>query len=441
MDKTAQVNVFWFRRDLRLEDNAGLYRACMAGKPLLLLFIFDKNILNQLHDRNDTRLTFIHKALSDLNQRVRQYGSTLITKYNTPELAWEEILLEYSVGEVFLNSDYEPYARERDSSIRSILEARGISFTEFKDHVIFEKDEVVKDNGEPYTIYTPYRKKWYFKFHRQGHLKSFSSLALLPVLTKLPFREIPRLEELGFKASSIEFPPISFTNICSAYKDTRDIPSLNATSRLSVHLRFGTISIREVVSKAIQCDELTYLDELIWREFYSMILWFFPDTATSSFRKEFDQIPWRNNESEFEAWCNGNTGFPMVDAGMRQLNATGWMHNRLRMVTASFLCKDLLIDWRWGEAYFARKLIDYDMASNVGGWQWTCGSGTDAAPYFRIFNPALQAKRFDPSLEFIMKWVPEFSDPFKYPAPIIDHKMAAERALTILKKTFSDHGQ
>ena len=427
------VNIFWFRRDLRLQDNAGLYHALKEGNPVLPLFIFDRNILDELaasplgEDKKDRRVEFIHLALQDLQRQLVKIDSSLEVRYGTPIVIFSDLLNEYAIEKVFTNHDYEPYALERDTAIEKLLSANGASYHSFKDQVILEKDEVLKDDGKPYTIFTPYARKWKAVL-TEFHLKSYPCKKYYTNFFKLPEKKIPSLEEMGFKVAGQSFPGKEWQGaVIRKYKEQRDIPSIQGTSRLSVHLRFGTISIRSLAAEAGALNE-TYLNELIWRDFYHMILWHFPKVVSHSFKPDYDKIKWRNNEKEFAAWCNGKTGYPIVDAGMRELNNTGFMHNRVRMIVASFLTKHLLIDWRWGEAYFASKLLDFDLAANNGGWQWAAGSGCDAAPYFRIFNPYLQTKRFDPELKYIRKWVPEFED-FSYPPPIVMHEEARKRCL------------
>jgi deoxyribodipyrimidine photo-lyase len=436
MHKDSPIAVFWFRRDLRLEDNAGLYHALKSGMPVLPIFIFDKEILERLEDEDDARVTFIHQTIEGLDKALHKHGSSLLVLHNTPIEAWKKLLDDYAIKAVYCNHDYEPSAKIRDEAIDRLLKSHNVSFNTYKDQVIFEKGEVLKDDGKPYTVYTPYQRKWYQTlkpfylkaYPTKTHFKSF--------LTTRQF-DIPSLGQIGFKTNSIQFPAVHYKELIAGYAEKRDFPAVNGTTHIGLHLRFGTVSIREMASEANSHHEKTWLNELIWREFYMMILHHFPKTANHAFKPEYDRIKWVNDEAQFESWCNGQTGFPLVDAGMRELNATGYMHNRVRMVTASFLCKDLLIDWRWGERYFARKLLDYEMASNVGGWQWAAGSGTDAAPYFRIFNPDSQLKKFDPDLQYIKKWVPEYADFSKYPAPIIDHAFARERCLKVFKEALS----
>ena len=426
------ISLFWFRRDLRLDDNAGLYHALKSGRPVVPVFIFDSNILEALDDRQDSRVSFIHQAITNLQTRLLKKGSTLDVRYGTPEEVFTALLETYEVEAVYTNHDYEPYAQERDKTIAGLLNASGIDFHTYKDQVIFEKKEVVKDNGEPYTVFTPYSRKWKATL-TDFYKKSYPTKKYHRHFFKQDEMALPSLAEIGFSPTDITFPGEEWNeSIIKRYTKQRDYPAIAGTSRLSVHLRFGTISIRELVREAGAVNE-TFLNELIWRDFYQAILWHFPGVVFNSFKKEYDNIQWRNHEKEFEAWCNGNTGYPIVDAGMRELNATGYMHNRVRMIVASFLTKHLLIDWRRGEAYFAKKLLDYDLAANNGGWQWAAGSGCDAAPYFRIFNPYLQTQKFDPKLEYIRKWIPEL-DELTYPLPIVEHEVARKRCLDVYGK-------
>ena len=421
------VTIFWFRRDLRLRDNAGLYHALKDGSPVVPVFIFDRNILDELEDKNDRRVEFIHLALQDIQQQLLKIDSSLDIRYGNPLVIYKELLKGYNIKKVFTNHDYEPYAKQRDSEILQLLNEHGVSFHTYKDQVIFEKDEVLKDDGKPYTIFTPYSRKWKAAL-KEYHLKAYPVKKYLANFFKQPGKKIISLEEMGFAPAGLPFPGKEWKGqVIRHYKEQRDIPSVQGTSRLSVHLRFGTISIRELADEAGALNE-TFLNELIWRDFYHMILWHFPRVVGHAFKPEYDKIRWRNNEKEFDAWCNGITGYPIVDAGMRELNQTGFMHNRVRMIVASFLTKHLLIDWRWGEAYFAKKLLDFDLAANNGGWQWAAGSGCDAAPYFRVFNPYLQTKKFDPELKYVRKWVPEFEE-LIYPQPIVAHEVARKRCL------------
>jgi deoxyribodipyrimidine photo-lyase len=422
--------VFWFRRDLRLEDNTGLYEALSSGEEVLPIFIFDKKILDELPP-DDARVTFIHELLQRIQKEMHKYKRELAVFYGNPENVFKKLIVTHDIKVVYTNHDYEPYARERDKQIHDILTANIIEFKTFKDQIIFEKSEVVKDDGQPYVVYTPYMKRWKQLF-KNSNIKLQPSQELL---VKLAVHSYPflTLEDIGFTASAIKVEPFDTAEkLINNYEQTRNFPSVDGTSKLSPHLRFGSVSIRQVVQAAVKSSSETFLNELIWREFFMQILWHYPHTVNKSFRPKYDNIKWRNNETEFKAWCDGKTGYALVDAGMRQLNATGYMHNRVRLVVSSFLCKHLLIDWRWGEAYFALKLLDYEQASNVGNWQWAAGSGVDAAPYFRIFNPMEQAKKFDKALEYISKWVPEFQE-IGY-VPIVDHKEARERVLTVFKE-------
>ncbi len=432
MDNKNPVTIFWFRRDLRLNDNAGLYRALKSGNPVLPLFIFDKEILDELEDKDDARVTFIYNIIESIQTELHKHGSSMLVIYDKAEHAWNSIIKDYQIAAVYTNHDYEPYATRRDDAVKAKLHKHGIEFKTFKDQVIFEKDEVTKDDGKPYTVYTPYQRKWYAAL-KPFYLKAYPTEKYLKNLVKTKALPIPTLKEMGFEKSKADFPNQTYTDVIADYAEKRDFPAIKGTSHMGLHLRFGTVSIRELAKTAHGYQNKTWLNELIWREFYMMILYHFPHTMDHAFRPEYDRIKWVNDEEQFKAWCDGQTGYPIVDAGMRELNATGFMHNRVRMIVASFLSKDLLIDWRWGEHYFARKLLDYEMASNVGGWQWAAGSGTDAAPYFRIFNPESQTKKFDPDLKYIKKWVPEYADFGKYPKPIIDHAFARERCLKAFK--------
>jgi len=439
------ISICWLRRDLRLKDNAALYYALKSDAPVLVVFIFDPNILDRLENKKDARVDFIHQQLVKINQQLTDKGSQLLVKFQTPQEAWEEIISEFNVQSVFTNHDYEPYARKRDQGIADLLKQSNIAFHTYKDQVIFEKGEVKKADGTPYTVFTPYYKQWQLKLNpfylkpypTAKYFKNLYQIDTLPSekLGRGQF-EFPSLADLGFSASGIKFPTINFKEKLDGYEQHRDYPAKNATTKLGLHLRFGTVSIREVVSEALAQKADKWVSELAWREFYMMILWHFPKTVNASFKSDYDKINWRNNEKEFELWCKGETGYPLVDAGMRELNNTGFMHNRVRMVVASFLCKHLLIDWRWGEAYFAEKLLDYEQASNVGGWQWACGSGNDAAPYFRVFNPELQLKKFDPKMEYVFKWAPEYQKAIA-PIPIVNHEFARNRALESYKKALN----
>lgn len=429
----SKVSIFWFRRDLRLHDNAGLYHALKSGNPVLPIFIFDRNILDKLEDKKDRRVEFIHKVISEMQAELDKLGSTLLVKYGTPEEIFPELLNQYDVSAIYTNHDYESYAQSRDSEVCEYAMTEGVEFKTYKDQVIFEKNEVLSGAGTPYTVFTPYSRKWKEKLN-QSYLNSYPNEAHFDNFLKTDKTEIPSLESMGFKKNGGHFPSKEVReSIIKNYAEKRDFPGVEGTSRLSVHLRFGTISIRELARKAKDLSE-TWLNELIWRDFYFNILHHFPQVSQGhAFRKEYEKIQWRNNEKEFQLWCEGKTGYPIVDAGMRELNTTGFMHNRVRMIVASFMIKHLLIDWRWGEAYFAKKLIDYDLSANNGGWQWASGSGCDAAPYFRVFNPRLQTEKFDKNLDYIKKWVPELNS-LNYPQPIVDHDFARKRVLEVYQK-------
>ncbi len=420
--------VFWFRRDLRLQDNAGLYAALKENKNVIPVFIFDTEILEKLEDKQDRRVEFIHQSLSVIKTQLEEMGSSLLVLHGNPIDLYKKL----NPKAVYTNHDYEPYARKRDASIKSILEERDIAFKTFKDQLIFEKDEVVKDDGKPYTIFTPYSRKWKAKLNT-FFLSSYPVEKYTSHFLKTKPLSFPTLKDIGFKSSDLHFPErVIKTSIIDKYDKQRNFPAIRGTTQLSIHLRFGTVSIRKLAQVALRKNEV-WLNELIWRDFYHMILWHFPEVETKAFKPSYDKIIWRNDATEFKSWCEGKTGYPIVDAGMRELNATGFMHNRVRMIVASFLTKHLLIDWRWGEAYFAQKLLDFDLAANNGGWQWAASSGCDAAPYFRVFNPALQTEKFDPKLEYIKKWVKEFNSE-NYPKPIVDHKLARERVLKTYKE-------
>lgn len=425
------INLCWLRRDLRLLDHAALYHALKSTNPVVPVFVFDTNILNDLEDKHDRRVTFIHDTLNDLQVKLGKLGSTLDIYYGTPQQAFEYWTTQYHVQEVFTNIDYEPYAVKRDEDIAKRLKEKGIGFHQYKDHVIFDRDEVLKDNGEPYTIFTPYSKKWKTLLD-ENSLQAYPTENYFRNFFKQKTKKVPSLRAIGFLAGDRGFPSMRVKDsVIMNYDKTRDLPGIEGTSHIGLHLRFGTMSIREIADRANRLNE-TFLGELIWRDFFQMILWHFPHVVEHSFRREYDNIQWRNNEKEFQQWCDGQTGYPIVDAGMRELNTTGFMHNRVRMITASFLTKHLLIDWRWGEAYFAKKLLDYDLAANNGNWQWAAGCGCDAAPYFRVFNPTLQTQRFDPSFEYIRKWVPEFEE-LTYVKPMVVHEQARKRVLEVYK--------
>ncbi|MDP5077308.1 MAG: DNA photolyase family protein [Nonlabens sp.] len=433
-----QVNVFWFRRDLRLDDNVGFLAALKADKPVLPIFIFDKEILDAL-PKDDARVTFIFEELQRMRDTLQKnHDSSIAFYYGNPEVIWKELLDSYNIDTVFTNRDYEPYAKERDEKIKKLLSEKDVDFKTFKDQVIFEKDDVVKNDGDPYVVYTPYKNKWLETLQEEigdtqnltihytsNYLGNCIKNSRLPQLT---------LADMGFEKSAIEVPEYTVTpSLIEDYDKTRDFPAVAGTSKLGTYLRFGVVSVRKMVKKADLAKDKTFLSELIWREFFMQIMYHYPKTTDSAFRSKYDRIEWRNNEDEFEKWKTGTTGYKLVDAGMRELNATGYMHNRVRMLVASFLCKHLLIDWRWGERYFAEKLLDYELSSNVGNWQWAAGSGVDAAPYFRIFNPITQKDKFDKKREYINQWVPEHDSP-KYPDMMVDHKEARERCLKVYKE-------
>jgi len=424
--KQQSVNIFWFRRDLRLVDNVGFSNALKGKLQVVPIFIFDSNIIKEL-PKDDARLTFIYDSLSDMHEEIKEYKSALKIYQGKPEKIWDTICNDFDVQNVITNRDYEPYALERDEEVKKVLEKKEIGFYTYKDQVIFEKDEVTKADGLPYTVYTPYKNKWYQRFNEEmlsvpkafkDNLHKFQS-------------DFPSLEDIGFEKSKIEVKPFNLDDLDN-YSKTRNFPSVDGTSYLSPHLRFGTIGIRQLMTK-VGMDKTPFINELIWREFFMQILYHFPQVVTNNFREKYDGIQWRKDESDFEKWCRGETGYPLVDAGMRQLNETGYMHNRVRMVTAGFLVKHLLIDWRKGEAYFAQKLLDYDLSANNGNWQWAAGTGCDAAPYFRIFNPITQLDKFDKQRKYVKTWITEF-DTEQYPKPMVEHKFARERALEAYKK-------
>lgn len=425
------MNIFWFRRDLRLDDNVGLFHALNSTEEVLPIFIFDDAILSQL-SKDDARVTFIQQQLKNIQQQLQLIGKSLAVFYGKPFDIYSKLIVENAISTIYTNHDYEPYARKRDLELYHLFKEHNIEFKTSKDQVIFEKSEVVKDDGRPYVVYTPYTNKWKEKFNKTA-LVNYKSEDYLDriALHSYPFLS---LSDIGFEKSEIQVSNYDISaNLIDNYEATRNFPALNKTSYLGIYLRFGAVSIRKMVTKALESKNETFLKELIWREFFMQILWHFPHTNTSSFRPRYDAIRWENNKELFQKWCEGKTGYPFVDAGMRELNATGHMHNRVRMIVASFLCKHLLIDWRWGEAYFATKLLDYEQASNVGNWQWAAGSGVDAAPYFRIFNPTEQIKKFDKDLKYIKKWIPEL-ETFSYPKPIVDHKEAREKCLKVYKE-------
>ena len=430
-----KITLFWFRRDLRLEDNTGLFQSLLHGKNILPLFIFDRLILDKLDEKGDPRVEFIHDRISEIKAQLEQKGSSLLVRHGEPQEVFSDLMTEYAVQSVYTNRDYEPYAKERDRAIEMLMEKNGVKFFSFKDQVIFEPGEILNQSGEFYKVFTPFSRIWLEKFAqadvRESPSPDWRNLFHCPPLPLIS------LKEIGFARSPIQIPPrVMDEELISQYAHTRDFPSKKGTSRLGIHLRFGTISIRKLAGLAANHPE-TFLKELIWREFYMMILWFNPQVVDRAFKPAYDRIVWRNSLEEFQVWCDGKTGYPLVDAGMRELNETGYMHNRVRMVVASFLTKHLLIDWRWGEAYFAAKLLDFDLAANNGSWQWAAGTGTDAQPYFRIFNPEAQMLKFDRELGYVKKWIPEL-ETIKYPKPIVAHKFARERALETYKKALEE---
>ncbi|TDU39830.1 deoxyribodipyrimidine photo-lyase [Gelidibacter sediminis] len=430
------LTIFWFRRDLRLDDNVGFYEALRSEQPVLPIFIFDTDILDELPE-DDARVTFIYDTVQRMRDTLQNdHGSCLAMFHGKPLEVYKQLLEDYEISAVFTNHDYEPYATKRDAELAELFNTHSIVFKTFKDQVIFEKNEVVKKDGDPYVVYTPYMKVWKEKF-KTIDLEIFYTNSYLDNLVKNTRLPNLTLSDMSFKKSSQEIKPYDVTpTLIQTYEKTRNFPAKDGTSRLGPHLRFGTVSVRKMMKKAIAEHNEIFWQELIWREFFMQIIWHFPHTVEESFKPKYDRIEWRNNEAEFKKWCNGTTGYPLVDAGMRQLNATGFMHNRVRMLVGSFLCKHLLIDWRWGEAYFAEKLHDYELSSNVGNWQWVAGSGVDAAPYFRIFNPTTQIEKFDKDLKYISKWVPEFQE-LTYPDKMVDHKEARERCLATYKRALN----
>ena len=429
--------LFWHRRDLRIDDNKGLFEALKQNEIVNPIFIFDKSILDKLPN-NDQRILFIYQEIESLKKSYQDLGSDLWVYYGEPSEIIPKIAQELNCSSVYFNNDYEPYALQRDQEIQVSLNNIKIEFRGNKDHVIFEKNEVLKDDGKPYTIFTPYSRKWKANLKeedlREYSIEKYSG----NFVQKQQEKALITLEEMGFESKVLhDFPDrIAKNEILKNYHLSRNFPAVKGTSKLSLHLRFGTISIRKLALIARDQNE-TYLNELIWRDFYQMIIFHFPKSAENSFKAQYDKIIWEKNEVHFDSWCTGKTGYPIVDAGMRELNATGFMHNRVRMVVASFLTKHLLLDWRLGAAYFAEKLLDFELASNTGGWQWAAGCGCDAAPYFRVFNPQAQQEKFDKSFEYIKKWVPEYGTS-SYPEPIIEHKFARERILQRFKSALNE---
>lgn len=429
---TKDTAIVWLRRDLRLQDNAALYYALKENEAVLPLFIFDSAILDKLEDKADKRVAFIHQSLLQMQKELVALGSSLIVLHGNPV----DIYKKLNPKIVYTNHDYEPYALERDGAVNKILQDKGVTFKTFKDQLIFEKDEVLKDDGKPYTVFTPYSRKWKAKLNK-FYLKSYPTEKYFSHFKPCKAQAIPTCKDLGFETIETTFPErVIKQSVIEKYDTQRNFPAIAGTTKLSVHLRFGTVSIRKLAQLAVKKNEV-WLNELIWRDFYHMILWHYPHIVDKAFKPAYDNIPWRKDEAQFALWCEGKTGYPIVDAGMRELNTTGFMHNRVRMIVASFLTKHLLIDWRWGEAYFAKKLLDFDLAANNGGWQWAASSGCDAAPYFRVFNPTLQTEKFDPKFEYIKKWVPEFGTS-TYPTPIVEHTFARERVLKTYKEALAE---
>lgn len=426
-----KLSVIWFRRDLRLNDNKTVLKALQSENKVLPLFIFDTNITEKL-PKNDSRITFIYDSLSELDKKLKNLGSSLKIFKGKPFEIWKKLFKEYEIEKIFAGEDYEPYAVKRDNEIKEFAKTQGVTFELVKDNVIYDFREILKNDGKPYTIYTPYKKKWLNNF-KETYLKIENDKTLFKNLFNEK-TELKPIEHFGFKRSQIKTKPYSINNI-EHYSEERDFPALQKTSFLSPHLRFGTVSIREIV-KSVSDNEF-FLSELIWREFFMQITANFPHIENNNFNPKYDNIKWINDEEHFEKWKNGKTGFPLVDAGMRELNKTGYMHNRVRMITASFLTKHLLTDWRIGERYFASKLLDYELASNNGNWQWAAGTGCDAAPYFRVFNPETQQKKFDKDFRYILKWVKELGTT-DYPAPIVDHSTARLRAIETYKNSFNN---
>ena len=432
---SKKVTLFWFRRDLRLDDNVGFLQALKGDFPVLPIFIFDKEILDSL-PKDDARVSFIYETLQKMRDELQEaHQSSLAIFHDKPASVFEQLCEEYDIQEVYTNRDYEPYAKKRDQIIEDLLGKKDIKFKTFKDQVIFEKDEVLKDEGDPYVVYTPYKNKWKELFNAEEHLHIHYTNSYMDNL--IEHSRLPNLSlaDMGFATSSLKVPDYTVSPaFIDNYEKTRNYPAKeHGTSRLGPHLRFGTVSVRKIMKKAVAEKNEVFWSELIWREFFMQILWHHPRTVNEAFRKKYDRVEWRNDEKEFEKWKKGQTGFKLVDAGIRQLNESGYMHNRVRMLVAGFLCKHLLIDWRWGEAYFAEKLLDYEMSSNVGNWQWAAGSGVDAAPYFRIFNPMTQVDKFDKEKKYIAQWVPEH-DTDAYPDKMVDHKEARERCLKVYKE-------
>ncbi|OHX68326.1 cryptochrome/photolyase family protein [Flammeovirga pacifica] len=432
----SKITIVWLRRDLRLFDQTALSAALKTSQNVLPLFIFDKHILEDLSDRSDARVTFIHQQLNHIKEQLEEYGSSLLTYYDTPENAWKEITEKYEIEAVHTNHDYEPYAIQRDKNIETFLDQKNIRFITHKDQCIFEKNDITKDDGKPYVVYTPFSRKWKARLLNEPEAIEVRNCTLYDHYFQTSPLSMLSLEDMNFKQSSLSIPSLDIdTDIIRKYDEQRDYPAIQGTTHLGLHLRFGTVSVRELVRQYQSLNEV-FLNQIIWRDFYMTILYHFPHVVSDNYNRKYDKVPWENNETHFEAWKRGETGYPIVDAAMKELNTTGYMHNRARMIVASFLCKHLLIDWRWGEAYFAEKLLDYDLSANNGSWQWAAGTGTDAQPYFRVFNPEAQMKKFDKSLEYVKKWIPNY-DPANYIDPIVDHKEARLKAIETYKKALA----
>jgi deoxyribodipyrimidine photo-lyase len=476
----------WLRRDLRLTDHAALYHALRHHTCVYVVFVFDRDILDPL-PRQDRRVEFIRESLVELDTGLRQHGGALMVLHGQPRACIPALARELDVSAIYSNRDYEPTAVLRDRDVAQTLAQDGIGFHCFKDQVIFECDEVLTQAGKPFTVFTPYKNAWLKKaslndgdfYVRPYPVEAYLS-HLAPIAHTTRGKGIPTLSELGFEPTDLStigvIPGMRggqeriedfFTRI-DRYKDARDFPAIKGVSYLSVHLRFGTVSIRQLAGRAWRegsAGALGWLSELIWRDFYFAILHYFPHAIGHAFKPAFDAVSWDHHPDWHEAWCGGATGYPLVDAAQRQLLKTGWMHNRLRMVSASFYTKDLGLDWRHGEAWFAQWLLDFDLSANNGGWQWSASTGCDAQPWFRIFNPVTQSERFDPQGKFIRRYVPELTNvPDKYihapwtmpaeiqancgvvigrdyPAPIVDHAEARQRTLARFKQATGDGGQ
>ncbi len=460
----------WIRRDLRLSDHRALMEACRASDRVTLVFFYDTTILNKLNDQDDRRVTFIHSSVQEMDQNLRKKGSALVTLYGDPRKEIPSLATKLSVEAVFCNHDYEPSAKERDETVAKTLQSMGIQFFTYKDQVVFEGLEVSTKSGSAFRIFTPFKNAWLRRLTREDIQEFRPNLNKLTSAKGLKeFLKPCTLDGMGVHKAELWLEAgesaarkrlVAFIKKLERYEKERDLPSAQGTSRLSVHLRFGTISIRKLARFALKQKSKgaeVWLSELIWRDFYQMILDRFPRVSTSTFKLEYNTIEWPGTDRMFIDWCHGKTGYPLIDAAMRHFNETGWMHNRLRMIVASFLVKDLLVDWRKGESYFARFLLDFDLAANNGGWQWCASTGCDAQPWFRIFNPITQSKRFDPEGKFIGAAIPEltgFSNkdihfPYKaglknqkkasciigkdYPKPLVDHATQREKSLMIFK--------